>query len=56
MILEDQIAEAKVINVLWSASKDGYLKPKIQIEPIELCGVTITYATAFNAGFVLNNK
>ena len=56
MILEDQIAEAKVVNVLWSASKDGYLKPKIQIEPIELCGVTITYATAFNAGFVLNNK
>ena len=27
MILEDQI-EAKVVNVLWSASKDGYLKQK----------------------------
>ena len=40
----------------YGVSKDGYLKLKIQIEPIELCGVTITYATAFNAGFVLNNK
>lgn len=56
MVITDQIAEAKVLDVLWSASKDGYLKPKIQIEPVELQGVTIEYATGFNAAFIKQHK
>ena len=56
MVLSDQIAEAKVVDVLWSASKDGYLKPRIRIEPITLGGVTIEYATAFNAAFIEKNN
>ena len=52
MVLQDQMAEAKVIDVLWSASKDGYMKPRVQIEPIILGGVTIEFATGFNAGFI----
>lgn len=55
MVLSDQVAEAKVVNVLWSPSKDGYLKPRVQIEPIELGGVTITYATGKNASFIEKN-
>lgn len=56
MVLTEQVAEAKVVDVIWSASKDGYLKPKIQIEPIQIGGVTIEYATAFNANFLITNK
>jgi NAD-dependent DNA ligase len=56
MVLSDQIAEAKVVDVLWTPSKDGFLKPKIRIEPIELGGVTIEYATAFNAAFIESNN
>jgi len=56
MVLSDQIAEAKVVDVLWAASKDGYLKPRIRIEPITLGGVTIEYATAFNAAFIEKNN
>ena len=56
MVLSDQVAEAKVVNVLWSPSKDGYLKPRVQIEPIELGGVTITYATGKNAAFIEKHK
>ena len=56
MILTEQIAEAKVVNVIWNPSKDGYLKPKIQIEPIQLGGVKIEYATAFNAKFIEDKK
>ena len=56
MVLTDQVAEAKIVDVLWSPSKDGYLKPRIRIEPIELGGVTIEYATAFNAAFVVEKK
>ncbi len=56
MVLSDQIAEAHVVDVIWSASKDGYLKPRVQIMPIKLGGVTITYATGFNASFIETNK
>ncbi len=56
MILTEQIAESKVVNVIWNPSKDGYLKPKIQIEPIRLGGVKIEYATAFNAKFIEDKK
>lgn len=52
MMLSEQMVEAKVVNVHWAASKDGYLKPRVQIEPIVLGGVRIEYATGFNAKFV----
>jgi DNA polymerase/3'-5' exonuclease PolX len=41
MVLSEQIAEAKVVDVLWTPSKDGYLKPRVQIEPLILGGVRI---------------
>jgi DNA ligase (NAD+) len=56
MLLDDQIAITKVIEVIWDPSKDGYLKPKIKIEPVDLLGTTVTYATAFNAKFIVDNK
>ena len=56
MVLSDQVAEAKVVDVIWAASKDGYLKPRVQIEPINLGGVRIEYATGFNGAFIKDNK
>lgn len=56
MVLSDQIAEAHVVDVLWSPSKDGYLKPRVQIVPVRLGGVTITYVTGFNGAFIETNK
>jgi NAD-dependent DNA ligase len=56
MVLSDQIAEAKVVDVIWTPSKDGYLKPRVQIEPINLGGVKIEYATGFNGQFIEENK
>jgi DNA ligase (NAD+) len=56
MVLSDQIAEAKVVDVIWTPSKDGYLKPRVQIEPINLGGVKIEFATGFNAKFIEENK
>jgi NAD-dependent DNA ligase len=49
MVLSDQKAEAKVVDVLWEASKAGLLKPRVRIEPTKLGGVTITYLTGHNA-------
>lgn len=56
MVLSDQVAEAHVVDVLWSASKDGYLKPRVQIMPLKLGGVTIQFATGFNGAYIEANK
>ena len=56
MVLSDQIAEAKVLDVIWTASKDGFLKPRVQIEPVTLGGAKIEYATGFNAKFIEDNN
>jgi NAD-dependent DNA ligase len=56
MILTDQMVEAKVLDVLWNPSKDGYLKPRVRIEPVNIGGVVIEYATGFNGLFIKENK
>ena len=56
MVLADQMAEAKVLEVIWTPSKDGYLKPRVHIEQVKLSGVDIEYATGFNARFIEDNK
>ena len=56
MVLSEQIAEAKVVDVIWTPSKDGYLKPRVQIEPLILGGVRIEYATGFNGAFIKDNN
>lgn len=48
--------ECKVIEVEWNVSKDGYVKPTVLIEPVQLSGVTIKRATGFNGRFIKDNK
>lgn len=54
-LLTDQIAESTVVDVIWEVSKDKYIKPKVKINTVELGGVEITFATANNAKFVVDN-
>ncbi len=56
MVISDQVAEVKVVDIIWTPSKDGYLVPRVQIEPIILGGVKIEYATGFNAKFIEENN
>ncbi len=44
-----------VTEVEWNISKDGYLKPTIIYEPVDILGVTCQRATGFNAGFIVEN-
>ena len=53
MVLTDQIAEVKVLNILWEASKHGYLKPTLEVEPVNIGGAIIQRATAFNGKYVV---
>ena len=55
LLLDDQTVITTVEEIIWNASMDGYLKPKIRIKPVELLGTTVTYATAFNAKFIVDN-
>lgn len=48
--------ETEVVDVEWNPSKDGYLKPRVQFEPVDLAGITISFATGFNAKFIMDNK
>jgi len=56
MVLSDQMAEVKVIDVEWSPSKHSLLKPRVIIEPVKIGGVTIKCATGYNAKFINDNK
>ena len=55
MVLTEQVVEAKVLDVEWNPSKDGYLKPRVRIEPVNIGGALIEYATGFNGSFIKNN-
>ena len=56
MVLSDQIAEVKVVDVIWTASKDAYLNPVVQVEPVNIRGATIEFVTAHNAKYVEDNN
>ena len=51
-----EVGETTVKYVEWNPSKWGVMKPRICIEPIELCGITINYTTGFNAGYIRDKK
>lgn len=55
MAFAEQSAVSRVVAVNWEASKDGFLKPTVHFEPVVIGGVTIQYATGFNAAFIEAN-
>lgn len=55
-IVYDNIYETEVLDVIWNASKDGYLKPRVKIKPIVIGGVNIEFATGFNGKYIKENK
>jgi len=52
MPVADEILQTTVVAVLWAVSAQGYLIPRIQIEPVEIHGARIEYCSAHNARFV----
>jgi DNA ligase (NAD+) len=54
-ILSDQQAETTVLRVIYEIQKEGYLKPRIEFEPIEILGTTNTFVTGNNCKFIKDN-
>jgi len=55
-VLEDQIAETKVLDIEWNISKDGLIKPTLILEPVQIGGVEISRVTAHNAKNVVDKE
>lgn len=47
--------ETKVTGITWNVGKDGYVTPVINIEPTEICGVTVTNVSGHNAAYICDN-
>ncbi len=56
MPLEDQKAKTQVVDIVWSASHQGYWIPRIQIQPVVIGGSRIEFLTGHNARFIVKNK
>lgn len=48
----EQSATTDVIGISWNISKQGYLKPVLHIDPVQLDGVRVSNVTGNNARFV----
>lgn len=48
-------AIVKVLGITWQVSKQGNLKPVINIEPTDIGGATISNVTAYNAKYLFDN-
>ena len=53
--MQGETLNTVVKSVEWSVTKHKVLKPVINIEPIQLSGVTISNTTGFNARFIKDN-
>lgn len=47
--LEDQKATTRVVGIEWNESRQGFLIPRIQIEPVQIGGATIQWLSGHNA-------
>jgi NAD-dependent DNA ligase len=56
MPLDEQAAETTVREVIWGASAQGYLIPKLQFDPVHIGSATIQFCTAHNARVVADGK
>lgn len=46
----------RVTGITWKTSKQGKMKPVIQIEPTELGGVIVTNVAGYNAKYIFDNN
>ncbi len=47
--------DTTVKGITWKISKDGKAKPVINVEPVEIGGVTISNVTGYNAKYIIDN-
>ena len=53
---DENRAITKVVKVWYNISKDNYYIPRIEVEPVELSGVTVTFTSGFNCKYIDENN
>ena len=56
MVVADQSAVTTVRAVLWAASAQGYLIPRIQFDPVQINGANIEFCTGHNARTIVDQR
>lgn len=51
---EEAITE--ILDVEWFIGKTGKFTPVVQLKPVQLAGTTVSKASAYNAGYIVDNK
>lgn len=54
-IVTENVVNVIVTNVEWNISKDGFLKPVVEFEPVHIAGVQVKRATGFHGEFIHTN-
>lgn len=55
MPLEEQMTTTEVVDVIWSVTKNGTLKPRIQVIPVVIGGSQIEFVSGFNAANIVSS-
>ena len=50
------VRETTVVQVIWQDSRYGTVHPRVQIEPVEIDGCTISYCSGFHAQYIKENN
>lgn len=56
MPLADQCATTTVREIVWQASRQGFLIPRIRCDPVKISGSTIEFITGHNAAYIKENS
>ena len=56
MVISDQCADTVVKQILWAPSYQGYIIPRIQIEPVQVKDVRIEFISGHNAKLLVEKR
>ena len=51
----NSFVQTTVIRVEWNVSKDGRIKPRVEVNPVRVSGVTVSFATGDNAKNIIDS-
>jgi len=54
--MNTDVCDIAVIDVEYNPSSHGYWKPRVNLQPTEMGGVTVSWATGFNAAYIRDNN
>jgi len=51
---QDEVYTSKVVNIHWNPGRTGKVTPRVELEPVDIDGTIVTFATGHNARMILD--